>query len=55
MVTHYNRILSYVKPDFVHVFMDGRIVRSGGSELALDLEQRGYEWIEKEVLAGRTG
>jgi len=53
-VTHYQRILNYVRPDYVHVFMDGRIVRSGGSELALDLEERGYDWVEKEVLAARA-
>jgi Fe-S cluster assembly ATP-binding protein len=54
LVTHYQRILNYVEPDFVHVFMDGRIVRSGGTELAHELEQKGYDWIEKEVFAGRT-
>ena len=52
LVTHYQRILNYVKPDFVHVFMDGRIVRSGGRELSLELEEKGYEWIEKELAAG---
>ena len=45
LVTHYQRILNYVKPDRVHVFMDGTIVRSGGPELALELEERGYDWI----------
>jgi len=45
LVTHYQRILNYVKPDFVHVFMDGVIVRSGGPELALELEERGYDWL----------
>jgi len=50
LVTHYQRILNYVKPDFVHVFMDGRIVRSGGPELAAELEEKGYEWLEKEVI-----
>ena len=46
IVTHYQRILNYIKPDFVHVFMDGRIVRSGGFELALELDKKGYgEWI----------
>jgi Fe-S cluster assembly ATP-binding protein len=54
LVTHYQRILNYIRPDRVHVFMDGRIVRSGGSELALDLEERGYDWVEKEVLAARA-
>jgi Fe-S cluster assembly ATP-binding protein len=54
LVTHYQRMLNYVKPDRVHVFMDGKIVRSGSSELALGLEEKGYEWIEKEVLAGKA-
>ena len=54
MVTHYQRILNYVKPDFVHVFMDGRIVRSDGFELAHELEARGYDWLEKEALAGKA-
>ena len=45
LVTHYQRILEYVKPDVVHVFMDGRIVRTGGAELAHELEERGYDWL----------
>ncbi len=45
VVTHYQRLLDYVKPDFVHVLAGGRIVRSGGKELALELEERGYDWI----------
>jgi len=45
LVTHYQRILNYVRPDRVHVFMDGRIVRSGGPELAHELEERGYDWL----------
>jgi len=49
LVTHYQRILNYVKPHVVHVFMEGRIVRSGGPELAAMLEEKGYEWIENEV------
>ncbi len=49
LVTHYQRILNFVKPNFVHVFMGGRIVRSGGPELAHALEKKGYEWIENEV------
>jgi Fe-S cluster assembly ATP-binding protein len=49
LVTHYQRMLNYVRPDKVHVMMNGRLVRSGGPELALQLEERGYEWIEKEV------
>jgi Fe-S cluster assembly ATP-binding protein len=53
LVTHYQRILNYVKPDRVLVFMDGEIVRSGGPELAHQLEEKGYDWIEKEVLAAK--
>jgi len=48
MVTHYQRLLSYVKPDYVHVMMSGRLVTSGGPELALKLEDKGYEWVETE-------
>ena len=46
VVTHYQRLLNYIKPDFVHVLSGGRIVRSGGPELALELEERGYGWLE---------
>ncbi len=46
VVTHYQRLLNYIVPDFVHVLNDGRIVRSGGKELALELENKGYSWIE---------
>jgi Fe-S cluster assembly ATP-binding protein len=46
MVTHYQRLLNYVKPDFVHVFVGGKIVRSGGPELALELDEKGYELVE---------
>jgi Fe-S cluster assembly ATP-binding protein len=52
LVTHYQRMLNYIKPDYVHVMIDGRIVRSGGPELALELEDKGYDWVEKEVAAG---
>ncbi|HUU45698.1 MAG TPA: Fe-S cluster assembly ATPase SufC [Acidobacteriota bacterium] len=52
LVTHYQRILNFVKPHFVHVFMGGRIVRSGGPELAAALEEKGYEWIAEEVAQG---
>jgi Fe-S cluster assembly ATP-binding protein len=45
VVTHYQRLLDYIVPDFVHVLSDGQIVRSGGKELALELESRGYEWL----------
>ncbi|GER84765.1 ABC transporter ATP-binding protein [Thermogemmatispora aurantia] len=48
VITHYQRILNYIVPDFVHVMFDGRIVRSGGKELALELEERGYEWLRPE-------
>ena len=49
VITHYQRLLDYIKPDFVHVLYKGRIVRSGGPELALELEERGYDWIKEEV------
>jgi Fe-S cluster assembly ATP-binding protein len=52
LVTHYQRLLDYIVPDKVHVLFEGRIVKSGGKELALELEEKGYGWIEKEVLAG---
>jgi Fe-S cluster assembly ATP-binding protein len=51
VVTHYQRLLDYIVPDVVHVLVDGRIARSGGKELALELEAKGYEWIEREVAA----
>jgi Fe-S cluster assembly ATP-binding protein len=46
IVTHYQRLLNYIVPDFVHVLSGGRIVKSGGKELALELEDKGYSWIE---------
>lgn len=49
VITHYQRLLDYIKPDFVHVLYKGRIVRSGGPELALELEERGYDWIKEEI------
>ncbi len=52
IVTHYQRILNYIVPDFVHVLIDGRIVRSGGQDLALELEAKGYEGIKETVDAG---
>ncbi|BCJ87061.1 Fe-S cluster assembly ATPase SufC [Effusibacillus dendaii] len=52
VITHYHRLLEYIKPDFVHVMLDGRIVRSGGPELALELEEKGYDWIRSEVSVG---
>lgn len=45
LITHYQRMLDYIKPDFVHVLLDGRIVQSGGPELALELEEKGYDWL----------
>ncbi len=51
VVTHYQRLLNYIVPDFVHVLCDGRIVKSGGKELALELEDKGYGWIEAEPAA----
>jgi len=47
MVTHYQRMLNYIVPDFVHVMDGGRIVRTGGKELALELEARGYDWLRE--------
>ena len=55
LVTHYQRILNYVKPDGVYVFMNGRVVRSGGPELADELEARGYDWLEPEAVAAAGG
>lgn len=49
VITHYQRLLDYIKPDFVHVLYKGRIVRTGGPELALELEERGYDWIKQET------
>jgi Fe-S cluster assembly ATP-binding protein len=48
LITHYQRILNYITPDFVHVMYNGRIVRSGGKELAQELEEKGYEWLRPE-------
>ncbi|GAB4246107.1 MAG: Fe-S cluster assembly ATPase SufC [Saprospiraceae bacterium] len=48
VVTHYQRLLNYIVPDFVHVLFNGRIVKSGGKELALQLEEKGYDWIKEE-------
>ena len=46
VITHYQRLLKYIEPDFVHVLIDGQIVKSGGKELALELEEKGYNWLE---------
>jgi Fe-S cluster assembly ATP-binding protein len=48
VITHYQRLLDYIVPDFVHVLFEGKIVKSGGKELALELEEKGYDWIKKE-------
>ena len=47
IITHYQRLLNYIEPDFVHVLIDGKIVRSGGKELALELDDKGYNWLQK--------
>jgi Fe-S cluster assembly ATP-binding protein len=51
VITHYQRLLNYIVPDFVHVLVDGRIVRTGAKQLALDLEEKGYDWLTSEVAA----
>jgi Fe-S cluster assembly ATP-binding protein len=53
VITHYQRLLNYIVPDFVHVLAQGRILRTGGKELALELEERGYDWVIEEA-AGKT-
>ncbi|MFQ5988777.1 MAG: Fe-S cluster assembly ATPase SufC, partial [Candidatus Methylomirabilales bacterium] len=55
VVTHYQRVLNYVIPDYVHVLVDGRIAKSGGKALALELEEKGYAWVEEEARAGARG
>jgi Fe-S cluster assembly ATP-binding protein len=49
LITHYQRLLNYIVPDYVHVMVQGRIARSGGKELALELEEKGYDWVKDEV------
>ena len=49
VITHYQRLLDYIVPDFVHVLYEGRIIRSGGKELALELEEKGYDWLKEEI------
>ena len=49
LITHYQRLLDYIKPDFVHVLADGKIAKSGGPELALELEEKGYSWVEEQA------
>lgn len=51
LITHYQRLLDYIRPDWVHVLVDGRIARSGGPELAHELEKKGYDWLREEALA----
>ncbi|MCH8979125.1 MAG: Fe-S cluster assembly ATPase SufC [Armatimonadetes bacterium] len=51
IITHYQRLLNYIEPDFVHIIIDGRIVKSGGKGLALELEEKGYGWLEEEPAA----
>jgi Fe-S cluster assembly ATP-binding protein len=51
LVTHYQRLLDYIKPDFVHVLSQGQIVRSGDKSLALELEERGYDWVREAATA----
>jgi len=51
IITHYQRLLNYIVPDFVHVLSDGKIIKSGGKELALELEERGYDWVKVEAVA----
>ena len=51
LVTHYQRLLDYIVPDFVHVMEAGRIIKSGGKELAVELETRGYDWVSDEYKA----
>lgn len=50
VITHYQRLLEYIVPDFVHVLHDGKVIRSGGKELALELEEKGYSWVEEEAI-----
>jgi Fe-S cluster assembly ATP-binding protein len=54
VVTHYQRLLNYIVPDYVHVLVGGRIVKSGGRELALALEDQGYAWVEAETQSATT-
>jgi Fe-S cluster assembly ATP-binding protein len=48
VITHYQRILNYIKPQFVHVMLNGRVVESGGADLALHLEEKGYDWVREK-------
>lgn len=55
LITHYQRLLDYIKPNFVHVMVDGKIVQSGGPQLALELEERGYDWVTEAPAKGDEG
>jgi Fe-S cluster assembly ATP-binding protein len=55
VITHYQRLLNYIVPDHVHVLVDGRFVRSGGKELALELEEKGYSWLEDLAITAPVG
>jgi Fe-S cluster assembly ATP-binding protein len=55
VITHYQRLLNYIVPDFVHVLYKGRIIRSGGKELALELEEKGYDWLKEEYENSMNG
>ena len=52
LVTHYQRLLNYIVPDYVHVMDAGRVIKTGGKELAVELETRGYDWVSAEFKAG---
>ncbi|MDP0500434.1 MAG: Fe-S cluster assembly ATPase SufC [Verrucomicrobiota bacterium JB022] len=54
VITHYQRLLNYIKPDVVHVMYDGQIVKSGGPELALELEEKGYDWVKEEFAGAKA-
>jgi Fe-S cluster assembly ATP-binding protein len=54
VITHYQRLLNYIKPHFVSVMMEGRIVRDGGPELALELEEKGYDWLKEEIVGNAS-
>ena len=51
LVTHYQRLLNYIVPDYVHVLSDGKIIKSGTRELAMELEEKGYDWVKQEAKA----
>jgi Fe-S cluster assembly ATP-binding protein len=50
LITHYQRLLDYIKPDFIHIMQDGQIVKTGTKDLALELEKKGYDWIREESI-----